>query len=367
MKVRSAEGSIRYISNKRSGPGSSSYMDYFGGEKIRRAARSLDQAFAHEYTPLISLNEMADHCGVGHVFLKDESSRLGLNSFKGVGVAFAVSELLKRRGTGKKKLITASAGNHGLAVAWASREAGLDAEVFLPKGTSGALVYSIKSLGANVTFVDGGYDEAVSAAGLSAQRTDNLLIQDTTLSDYLDIPILIMQGYCKIFDETFSQLKYRPTHVFAQAGVGSFAGALGAYLNAMSLSDISLYLVEPETAGCFYHSIAKNKAVRIEGSMQTSMSGLACGTTNNIAYDILSRRASGCFACSDTVAEIGMEWLNSELKAEILSPYGPSGSVTAGLLSCLSSGYPEASRIREEIGLEENSVVLLFATEKLLS
>ncbi len=61
-------------------------------------------------------------------------------------------------------VVTASAGNHGQAVAWAAREAGVHATVFMPEDAPTAKIEATKSYGAEVVLAGHGFDEAVASA-----------------------------------------------------------------------------------------------------------------------------------------------------------------------------------------------------------
>jgi threonine dehydratase len=61
-------------------------------------------------------------------------------------------------------VVTASAGNHGQAVALAAREAGVQATVFMPQDAPMAKVDATRSYGAEVVLVGEGFDEANAAA-----------------------------------------------------------------------------------------------------------------------------------------------------------------------------------------------------------
>ena len=68
-------------------------------------------------------------------------------------------------------MVAASAGNHAQAVAFAARAAGSHALLVMPERASLAKVAAVRQYGGEVTFVDGGYDEAQSeAARLAGER-----------------------------------------------------------------------------------------------------------------------------------------------------------------------------------------------------
>ena len=140
-------------------------------------------------TPLTELPALAAELGVGRVFLKDESNRLGLPAFKILGASWAVCRALCERhgldaanitvpelrdhlhsGTGAGSLpvlVTATDGNHGRAVSRMAALLGLSARIYVPNGLSAAAVDAIKGEGAEVIEVDAIYDEAVEAAAAS--------------------------------------------------------------------------------------------------------------------------------------------------------------------------------------------------------
>lgn len=72
------------------------------------------------------------------------------------------------------------------------------------------------------------YDDTVRLASETARHKGWELIQDTAWEGYQEVPLWIMQGYGTMALETIEQLSERPTHIFLQAGVGSFAAALAA-------------------------------------------------------------------------------------------------------------------------------------------
>jgi threonine dehydratase len=61
-------------------------------------------------------------------------------------------------------VVAASAGNHGQAVAWAAREAGISATIFVPADAPMAKVDATRSYGARVEMVGASFEDAVAAA-----------------------------------------------------------------------------------------------------------------------------------------------------------------------------------------------------------
>src|ERR1700745_1418345 len=112
-------------------------------------------------TPLTEIPAVAAELGVGRVFAKDESARMGLAAFKVLGASWAVHQVLSRRdAAGPVTLVAATDGNHGRALAWMARLLGQRAHVFVPGGVHPTAVAAVAAGGARVTEIAGPYDEA---------------------------------------------------------------------------------------------------------------------------------------------------------------------------------------------------------------
>ena len=265
-------------------------------EQAARRVRKFHQTLPDfEPTPVARLDNLARDLGVAAIRVKDESSRCGLNAFKVLGASFALSDYLTHKlaldpekatfGLLKSDnfkdtireltCITATDGNHGRAVAWAARQLGCKAVVYLPKGSAAARLTSIRDLGAEADIIDGNYDDAVQLAAEQARKNGWLLLQDTAGPGYEDIPVRVMQGYLTMYDEAFDQLEgQQPSHVFIQCGVGSLAGSLQGYLvEKFGRQRPLLTIVEPTKAACYYHSIiaGDGKPHKVEGDLDTAL------------------------------------------------------------------------------------------------
>ena len=92
------------------------------------------------------------------------------------------------------------------------------------------------------------------------------------------------------------------------------------------------------------------------------MAGLNCGTVSVCTYEMLMNRTDAFISCSDSVAAEGMRILAHPEGSDDRIISGESGAVGAGIVSYLC-GRPEYSRFRDELKIDENSVILLFSTE----
>jgi threonine dehydratase len=110
-------------------------------------------------TPVFSSETLSRRAG-RQVLLKAENlQRTG--SFKIRGAVNKISTL----GDAEREagVVTASAGNHGQAVALAARDAGVRATIFMPQNAPMAKVDATRTYGAEVVLVGEGYDEANEA------------------------------------------------------------------------------------------------------------------------------------------------------------------------------------------------------------
>ncbi|CAI3131502.1 Diaminopropionate ammonia-lyase [Acinetobacter calcoaceticus] len=350
--------------------------------KVRNLHRKIE---GYAPTPLVSLEYLAKKLGLKNILVKDESKRFGLNAFKVLGGSYALAKLLAEKlnidmnqfdlkdiKTLLKEPVvfaTATAGNHGTGVAWAAREMGQKAVVFMPKGAATTSVERIKALGADCIVTDVNYDDTVRLANQTAQQNGWLLVQDTAWNGYETIPTWISQGYMTMADEAVEQLnefkELVPTHIMLQAGVGAMAGGVLGYLvDALGIQNFKAIVSEPITADCVYQS-AQDKSgqlIAVDGDLNSIMAGLACGEVNPITWPILKDCTFAFAKVEDSIAATGMRILGNPLDGDESITSGPSGAINLGLLYALCNS-PDQAYLKESLGLNEESVVLIFSTE----
>jgi threonine dehydratase len=122
-------------------------------------------------TPLHQSAWLSQQAGA-HVSLKLESMQL-TGSFK---IRGALNALLNVEPTRAREIVTASAGNHGRALAYAAEMLGMRAVVFTPRDAAETKVTAIRRHGATLTQVPGRYDESEIAAKRYAEETGALFI-----------------------------------------------------------------------------------------------------------------------------------------------------------------------------------------------
>lgn len=356
-----------------------------------KKARAFHESFPqYSKTPLAKLDHMAQYLGLKEIYVKDESYRFGLNAFKVLGGSFAMAKYIAketgrdisqldyetltsdelREEFGQATFFTATDGNHGRGVAWAASRLKQKAVVYMPKGSTQTRLKNIQAEGAEASIEEVNYDECVRMAAAAAAKTKNgVVVQDTAWAGYEEIPSWIMQGYGTMALEADEQLMEagceRPTHIFVQAGVGSLAGAVqGYFANRYPENPPKVVVVEADAAACLYKGAAAGDGSEyiVEGDMETIMAGLACGEPNTISWDILKNHVYIFTAAPDWAAAAGMRMLSAPIKGDPQVVSGESGAAPFGVLSCIMT-MPEYKELKDELGLDENSKVLLFSTE----
>ncbi len=73
-------------------------------------------------------------------------------------------------------VVAASAGNHGQAVAWAAREAGIPATIFMPQDAPMAKIEATRSYGGDTELTGESFEDAVAAAQAHVERTGATLV-----------------------------------------------------------------------------------------------------------------------------------------------------------------------------------------------
>jgi diaminopropionate ammonia-lyase len=338
----------------------------------------------YEETPLVRLKKMANFLGLSEIFVKDESFRFGLNSFKVLGASYAIGKhlaqklgkdifevpypILKseevREELGDLIFTTTTDGNHGRGVAWMAKQLGYKSVVYMPKGSTQNRVNHITEMGADVSITEWNYDDTVRFTSEEALKNGWEVIQDTAWEGYEDVPKWIMQGYSTIAQEVIGQLQgVRPTHIFLQAGVGAFASVIASiFISIFSKNPPKIIIVEPEKADCFYKSAIAGKVEPVTGELTTIMAGLACGEPNPLGWEILKECTDVFVSVPDWITARGMRILGNPLKGDARIISGESGAVTAGLLSVITidEKYKE---LKEAINLNSDSKVLVINTE----
>jgi len=310
-------------------------------------------------TPLIELPTLATELGVGHVFAKDESLRLGLPAFKSLGASWAVHRLVRDlHGDEPITIVSATDGNHGRAIAHWARRLSHRATVVIPSGVHPDAVQAIRDEGAAVVTIEGTYDDAVAMAADLAAGSGRALVQDTAWDGYEEVPGWIVEGYSTMFTETDEQLRAsardRPDLVVVPVGVGSLLQAAITHYRQDSEGP-TIASVEPEAASFMATSLAAGRPVTV-ATGTTIMAGLNCGTPSSLAWPFMARGLDAAIAVGDGDVDAAVRDLSA-----LGVPAGPCGA--AGLAGLRVALADDTAHRRHHLGLLPTSAVLLIVTE----
>jgi threonine dehydratase len=150
-------------------------------------------------------------------------------------------------------VIAASAGNHGQAVAWAAREAGVKATVFVPQDAPMAKVEPTKNYGGRVELVGATFEDALSAALNQAEES-----AATFVHPYEDERVIAGQGTIGL--ELAEQVPQAGTVVIPVGG-GGLSSGIGLALRSVR-PDVRIVGVQ---AGLSGPTIADGIAVKQVG------------------------------------------------------------------------------------------------------
>jgi threonine dehydratase len=139
-------------------------------ENMREAMRVIDPVFLH--TPQFVAESLSQLLGARMV-VKVETVN-PLRSFKGRGADYFVSKL-----GGEKRLMTASAGNLGQAMAYACRRRGVELTVYASATANAFKVERMRALGARVVLIGNDFDAAKIEAKREAQRLGIRMVEDS--------------------------------------------------------------------------------------------------------------------------------------------------------------------------------------------
>lgn len=339
-------------------------------------------------TELKVMKNLAQELGVKEIAVKDESSRFGINSFKGAGGLYAMGCAIAEKAgldlatltfdqlmTPEVKKVaesitfyTATDGNHGRGIAWSASVLGSKAIIRMPKGSKQIRVENIRKIqNTEVEVTDKNYDNTVKEVQeLCAKDPNGIMIQDTAWDGYEKIPGWIVKGYSLIVEEFIKQMPEKPTHIFLQAGVGSLAaGIILGLEERMKPEELPIItIVEPETVACYYLSAQKadGKRHHLEGLTKTMMAGLNCQTPSVTAWPVIRDSAKFYGTLSEEVDAQGMARLGHPVAGDPKVISGESGAAGFAYVYEILSN-PDLENYRKELGLDKSSRIIVLSTE----
>jgi len=276
--------------------------------EVRRARELLDRYLVP--TPVVRSPGLGDE-----VLLKLETL-LPTGSFKVRGALVAVAAA--RETDPAAVVVTASAGNHGLGVAYAAETLGVKATIVVPENASPAKQAALERFDVDVDRHGLSYDEAESHA-LSLARAGARYI-----SAYNDPDVIAGQGTVAL--ELLDQVPDLATIVAPVGGGGLLSGIA---LGATYMPGVSVYGVEAAASRAVSASVAAGSVTVVDVG-PTLADGLAGNIEpGSVTIPIVARYVDRLVPVEESVIKDGVRYLAAEhgLVTE------PSGAIGVGALS----------------------------------
>jgi threonine dehydratase len=299
-------------------------------DDIRAAAGSI--AGVALRTPLVAST-------VDERLLVKAESLQPVGAFKLRGAWHAVSSLpAQARAAG---VITHSSGNHGQALAYAARRAGIPCVVVIPDIAPAHKIAYVRRLGAEIEVVPS--ERRLTRALEIAQE------RGMTLVPPFDDPLVIAgQGTIglEILDEVTA-----PAAVLVPVGGGGLASGVASAVKALSPATLVVG-VEPELAGDAAQSLASGRLTPwpVEQTARTAADGLRT-SLSQLTFDHLSARLDGIVTVTEDEIASSARTLREgyRLVAE------PSGAVAP------AAWFSRADELRDRFGLGDGPVVAVLS------
>lgn len=224
-------------------------------------------------TPLNRSAFFSNFC-CGEVYLKLENLQV-TNSFKARGAFNKLLNLSRKEKT--LGIITASAGNHGQAVAYAAKKLGLPSKVVVPKTTPHVKINGIRRHGADLVLFGDNYDKAEQHAKYLSKKDGC-----TYISPYDDKFVIAGQGTVGL--EIVEKLPKIDVVIVPVGGGGLISGVSIAVKSVKPA--IEVIGVQSEASPVMYESIEAGKIVS-PAKTKTIAEGLSGGIENgSLTFEI---------------------------------------------------------------------------------
>lgn len=223
-----------------------------------------------------------------------EKTWLKLESMQPTGAfkirgALAALSALKDQG----RIVTASAGNHALGVAWASRKLGVPVTIVVAENASPLKIEKLRKLGADLVLHGQSFDDAENHALSLAAEGGHFL------SPYNDTNVIA--GQATVLDSILTQMPDTtdPFTVVVPVGGGGLLAGMAVRRAEMEAEHITLVGVEAEASRAVSASIEAGHTVTVSVG-ETLADGLAGNLEkDSITVDILREQRIPMMAVSE--------------------------------------------------------------------
>jgi threonine synthase len=295
-------------------------------------------------TPLYDATRAAARLGVGRVWLKDEG-RMPTGSLKD-----RASAVVAQRATviAAEKVITASTGNAGVALAAMAPCAGLDAVILVPETAPAGKLAQLAIFGATVVLVRGSYDDAFELSDAAAKEL-GWYCRNTGMNPFT------VEGKKTVAFEVAEQLGWRsPTHVVVSVGDGNIL--MGVHKGFSELVELGFVDVMPKIVGVQAEGSSPIARAFLDGSDE-----IVPVTTHTLADSIAAGRPADGPRALGAVRQTGGSFVivtDDEILAAI-ADLGADAAVFAEPAAAAAYAGLEKLAGRGDIGPQDEAVVLV--------
>lgn len=217
-----------------------------------------------------------------------------IRTFKIRGALTKIASLVEHGVHGP--VITASGGNHGLAVAYAAHQFNLEAEVYVPAEVSPAKAEAIRDYGAHVIATGRDYAEAAQAARARVKASGLPYVHA-----FDDPDVIAGQGTVGL--EILDQVG--PADVYVPVGGG---GLLSGVSLAMAQTGSRVFGVEMQGADAMIRSLGAGRVVELE-RVHTAADGLAPRAPSLRTLSLVKRYATDVYRLEEDALGEGIQFL----------------------------------------------------------
>jgi threonine dehydratase len=251
-------------------------------------------------TPMMRADQLLEAPGAAELWLKLEHLQV-TGSFKARGATHRLvttpPEQLERG------IVTASGGNHGVAVARAAHLAGVPGTIFLPEGVSALKRAKLEAWGAQVRTAGKVWDEANEASLAFAAEQGAVHFHP-----FAEPAIVAGQGTVAL--EVLSDKPDIDTFLIAIGGGGLISG-MATVIKALRPS-ARVIGIEPTGSPTLAASRRAGEVVRLP-AVTTKVPTMACGRTDPRIFDLVERHVDDIVLLEDAEMEAAARWLWLEL------------------------------------------------------
>ena len=192
-----------------------------------------------------------------------------------------------------KTLVTASAGNHGLAVTYAAKRLGLDALIYLPVGTPEIKKKKIIGMGGQVESFGSAWDEANAEAMNKGESPDYLYIHPFDDEDIID-------GQATIAYEILNEINDVDI-ILASIGGGGLISGISKYCNSFN-RQVDVFGVETIGADSMFQSINAGHLITLD-AITSKADSLGAKKVSERTFNYVRRYVKDLYVIEDKKAE----------------------------------------------------------------